>query len=105
MLFTELLARHAQRDPAKLAVVTNEVSITYRDLDVAVNCLARHLVDRGLKGGDRVALHWHNSVECAVIMLSIWRGLSGSARQSATEACRDRVRTKAFGSATLLQRA
>lgn len=86
MLFTELLARHAQHHPAKLAVVTNEGSITYRELELAVNCLARHLVDRGLKGGDRVALHWRNSVECVMLMLGIWRAglVDSSLRRSRT---------------------
>jgi acyl-CoA synthetase (AMP-forming)/AMP-acid ligase II len=73
VLFTGLLTKNAERDPAKLAVITNEASITYRELDFAVNNLAGHLADRGLKPGDRVALHWHNSVEYVVMMFGLWR--------------------------------
>lgn len=73
MLLNELLTQCAQRHPAKPAVITSERSITYGELDGAVNCMARHLVDRGLERGDRVAVHWHNSIEHVVLMMGIWR--------------------------------
>ncbi len=73
MLINELLTENAHRHPAKPAVITNEGSITYGELDARVNCLARHLADRDLRRGDRVALHWHNSVEYVVLMLGAFR--------------------------------
>src|SRR5690348_15777473 len=73
MLLNNLLIEHARRQPAKAAVITNERSITYGELDLAVNCLARHLVSRGLQRGERVAVHWHNSIEHVVLMMGILR--------------------------------
>jgi long-chain acyl-CoA synthetase len=73
MLLNNLLIEHARRQPAKAAVITNERSIMYGELDLAVNCLARHLVSRGLQRGERVAVHWHNSIEHVVLMMGILR--------------------------------
>ncbi len=73
MLLNKLLIEHAHRQPAKVAVTTNERSLTYAELHHAVECTARHLLDRGLRNGDRVALHWHNSVEYVVLMLAAFR--------------------------------
>jgi acyl-CoA synthetase (AMP-forming)/AMP-acid ligase II len=73
MMFNEILTEFARRHPAKAAVLTDERTITYRELDLAVHGLARHLADRGLRSGDRVGLHWYNSVEFVVVMLGAWR--------------------------------
>lgn len=73
MMFNEILTEFATRHPAKAAVLTNERTITYGELDLAVHGLARHLADRGLRSGDRVGLHWHNSVEFVTVMLGAWR--------------------------------
>ena len=73
MMFNEILTEFATRHPAKAAVLTNERTITFGELDLAVHGLARHLADRGLRSGDRVGLHWHNSVEFVVVMLGAWR--------------------------------
>jgi long-chain acyl-CoA synthetase len=73
MLLNNLLIEHAHRQSAKAAVITNERIITYGELDLVVNCVARHLVSRGLQRGERVAVHWHNSIEHVVLMMSILR--------------------------------
>jgi acyl-CoA synthetase (AMP-forming)/AMP-acid ligase II len=73
MLINHLLTERAQSQPAKLAVIVGERSITYAELDVAVESMARHFIDRGLKSGDRVGVHWHNSVEYVVLMMGAWR--------------------------------
>ncbi len=73
MIFNEILSEFAKRHPEKDAVITCERSITYGDLDLAVHGMARHLVERGLQCGDRVAVHWHSSVEFVVVMLGAWR--------------------------------
>ena len=35
--------------------------------------MARHLLDRGFQPGERVAIHWQNSIEFVVLMLGTWR--------------------------------
>ena len=73
MLLNNALIENAKKQPARGAVITHERSITYGELAHAVGCMACHLLDRGLRPGDRVAIHWHNSVEFVVVMLAAWR--------------------------------
>ena len=73
MLLDNVLIEHAQQHPAKAALVTNECCMTYGELDCAVQNVAFHLTQRGLQPGDRLAIHWHNSVEFVVLMLGAWR--------------------------------
>jgi long-chain acyl-CoA synthetase len=73
MTLDEPLHRHATLLPDKPALVTAERSITYADLDNSVSCLAQYLLDRGLRAGDRVAVHWSNSIEAAQLLLAAFR--------------------------------
>jgi len=73
MLLNELLVLNAERQPAKVAVETAERSITYDELAHCVERLARHLLNRGLGRGARVAVHWHNSVEMLELLLGVFR--------------------------------
>jgi long-chain acyl-CoA synthetase len=73
MTIDNLLHRHAERQPGKAAVLTAERSITYAELDASVTCLAGYFLDRGLRPGDRVAVHWSNSVETVQLLLAALR--------------------------------
>ena len=73
MTLDDLLHQHADRQAGKAAVLTPERSISYGELDRSVSCLARHLLDRGLRHGDRVAVHWSNSVETVQLLLAVFR--------------------------------
>ncbi len=73
MTIDNFLHCHAERQPSKAAVRTADRSITYADLDNSVACLARHLLDRGLRPGDRVAVHWSNSIEIVQLLLAAFR--------------------------------
>jgi long-chain acyl-CoA synthetase len=73
MLITELLDLHAKRQPEKVAVITDEGSLSYAELEQAVECMAQSLLGHGLRRGDRVAMHWHNSIELVVLMLGAFR--------------------------------
>jgi acyl-CoA synthetase (AMP-forming)/AMP-acid ligase II len=73
MTIDNLLHHHAERQRGKAAVLTAERSITYAELDASVTCLARHLLDRGLRPGDRVAVHWSNSIETVQLLLAAFR--------------------------------
>ncbi len=53
------------------AVVTDAFSLSYRDLDRRANQVARHLIERGVKPGDRVGLLFDKSVETYVAMLAV----------------------------------
>ncbi len=49
-------ALNARRTPHKLAIIDDEGSLTYQELDDATNALANGLLAMGVKGGDGVAI-------------------------------------------------
>ena len=53
------------------AIVTDDVVLTYRDLDNRANQLARHLIRQGIKSGDRVGLLFDRTVETYVALLAV----------------------------------
>ena len=73
MTVDSTLRSHAERQPSKAAVRTTERSITYAELDTVVSCLARHLLDRRLRPGDRIAVLWSNSIEAVQLLLAAFR--------------------------------
>lgn len=73
MTVDSTLHSHAERRPSKAAVLTAERGITYAELEASVTCLAHHLLDRGLRPGDRVAVHWSNSIETVQLLLAAFR--------------------------------
>ena len=56
-----ILRRSAARHPDRTALVFDDRSFTYRQLDDAVSAAAAGLVARGLQQGDRVAAYGTNS--------------------------------------------
>jgi long-chain acyl-CoA synthetase len=73
MLISELVDRHSKRYPAKAVVITDEGKLTYAELEQAVACIAHSLSERRLRGGDRIAILWPNSIELVVLMLGAFR--------------------------------
>ncbi len=68
-LLEEACTRFATND----AVVTDGAVLTYRDLDSRANQAARHLIDQGIKPGDRVGLLFDKSAETYVAMLAVMK--------------------------------
>jgi long-chain acyl-CoA synthetase len=66
MLVHDFLINSAARLPDKVALVCDGHRMTYRDLDLMTNRLARALVEHGVGRGDRVAIFMPNSVEAVV---------------------------------------
>ena len=56
MLVHDFLINSAARLPDKVALVCDGHRMTYRDLDLMTNRLARALVEHGVGRGDRVAI-------------------------------------------------
>ena len=54
-----------------LAVITEDVSLTFRELDERANQAARYLLDQGLKAGDRIGLLFDKSVHSYVALLAV----------------------------------
>ena len=55
------------------AVITDAVTLTYRDVNRRANQLARHLIEQGIKPGDRVGLLFDKSAETYVAMLAVMK--------------------------------
>ena len=54
-----------------LAVVTEDISVTFSELDNWANQAARYLLDQGLKAGDRIGLLFDKSVHSYVALLAV----------------------------------
>ncbi len=67
------LRHSAGRNPHKPAIVCGEEVVTYAELDRATDALARWLLATGLESGDRVAIHWCNSVEVVKLYFACFK--------------------------------
>jgi non-ribosomal peptide synthetase component F len=68
-LLEEACIRFATND----AVIGSSVVLSYHDLNSRANQLARHLLARGIKSGDRVAMMFDKSPETYVAMLAVMK--------------------------------
>jgi acyl-CoA synthetase (AMP-forming)/AMP-acid ligase II len=59
----DMLRHSAARSPQKPAVICGGQVVSYEALDRSTDALARWLLQQGLETGDRVAIHWCNSLE------------------------------------------
>ncbi|HVX99443.1 MAG TPA: Pls/PosA family non-ribosomal peptide synthetase [Pseudorhodoplanes sp.] len=66
-LIEQVCLRFAARD----AVVTDRAVLTFRELDRRANQVARHLIEQGIRAGDRIALLFDKSVETYIAMLAV----------------------------------
>ncbi len=73
----DLLAAQAERTPDERALVSGERSMTYAELDAAVNRLARLLIERGAGPEQVVALGLPRSLDMVVALFAVLR--TGSA--------------------------
>ncbi|GAA1938257.1 hypothetical protein GCM10009837_75680 [Streptomyces durmitorensis] len=65
------LARQAQATPEALAVIGEDESVTYQDLDARSSRLAHWLVERGVRAESRVAVCLPRSVNQVVALLAV----------------------------------
>lgn len=64
---------HAQRQPDEIAVICADDQLTYAQLDIAADKLARVLADKGVKRGDRVCLFLTRSIPMVVGIIACMR--------------------------------
>ncbi len=63
----------AERNPKKPAVICGNQIVSYQDLDQSTDALACWLLRQGLQPGDRVAIHWCNSVEVVKLYFACFK--------------------------------
>jgi long-chain acyl-CoA synthetase len=69
----ELLHARTLQDPDAVALLCDDQQMTYRQLDVGSSQLALWMIERGLKAGDRVAIHWPNSIEAVQVFFAVFK--------------------------------
>lgn len=67
----KLIEFHALTQPNKLAVICEESALTYAELNSRANSLARHLIERKIIPGSRVAVYISPSTNILVSILAI----------------------------------
>ena len=73
MTLGEMLHLSAVRNPQKPAIVCDDKIVSYEALDRSTDALARWLLRQGLEPGDRVAIHWMNSVETVTLYFACFK--------------------------------
>ncbi|QDT95999.1 class I adenylate-forming enzyme family protein [Gimesia aquarii] len=71
MLLQSFLEHSAQLDPNKIALIVDQRRCTYLEIEQQSNRLAHALLQRGLKRGDRVAIHLENTLEATVAVFAV----------------------------------
>jgi long-chain acyl-CoA synthetase len=73
MNLTATLQARAVEDPNKTALFHGDAAISYRELDASSTALASWFLDQGLHAGDRVAIHWSNSIEAVQLFFALFK--------------------------------
>src|SRR4029077_12431421 len=68
-----LLSASAARNPRKTACVFENEGISYEQLDRSTTSLARWFLRQGCKPGDRIAIHWPNSIETVMLFFACFK--------------------------------
>ncbi|NHD16952.1 MULTISPECIES: AMP-binding protein [unclassified Actinopolyspora] len=62
-----------ERFPESVALTYFDTEISYRELDGLADALATYLAERGVGGGDRVALYLQNIPQFGIALLASWK--------------------------------
>lgn len=68
-----ILEDGADAAPQNTAIICGAAAISYAELDRTTTALARWLLQQGLRTGDRVAIHWANSVEIVTLCFACFK--------------------------------
>jgi long-chain acyl-CoA synthetase len=64
---------HSQRNPQKTALFCGDREMSFGTLDESTTALARWFVGQGLQPGDRVAVHWTNSIQAVQLVYALFK--------------------------------
>lgn len=73
MIVGDYLQRQAEERPNKVAVICNEVRLTFSELNLQASRLANRLLELGLKKGDRAVMLLPNCAEFAVVYFALMK--------------------------------
>lgn len=69
----DCIAMHAVESPGVLALDDGTTALTFSELLAWADGLASHLVERGVRKGDRIGVLLERSTEAVVALLAVWR--------------------------------
>src|ERR1700682_1220979 len=69
----DLLHTSATQNPQKAALIFGNEAVAYEQLDQSTTRLARWFLREGLQPGDRVAVHWSNSIEVVTLFFACFK--------------------------------
>ncbi len=69
----DLLHDRATHFPQVTALFCQDQSLAYSDLDTTTASLAQWFLRQGFKPGDRIAIHWPNSIEAVQLCFAIFK--------------------------------
>ena len=67
----EIIERQVKNNPNNIAVICEDKTITYKELDEKANSLANHLIKKGIKNNDIVCIMTNRSIETIVAMYAV----------------------------------
>jgi len=73
MVLGNLLDASAHHAPETPALICGDTAVTHRQLNHSSTALALRTIQQGLRPGDRVAIHWANSVEIATLYFACFK--------------------------------
>jgi long-chain acyl-CoA synthetase len=68
-----LLSASAERNPRKTAIILENESVSYEQLDRSTTSLAQWFLRHGCKPGDRIAFYWPNSIETVKLFFACFK--------------------------------
>src|ERR1700722_18829269 len=68
-----MLRHSARRSPQKPAIICGDEIVSYEKLDRSTDALALSLLREGLEAGDRVAIHWCNSLDVVTLFFACFK--------------------------------
>lgn len=77
MLLHHDFEKQTAKTPLSVATIFNEVTMTYEELNIKANQLAKHLASRGVKPGDIIGVYIHRGIYMLISILGILK--SGAA--------------------------
>lgn len=99
MELSDLLRRHAEATPNKTALFCGDASISYQELNDSSDWLARWFLNQGMLPGERVALHWQNSIEAVQLLFALCKaGIIAVTVNVRFKARGDRIYSRTLGS-------
>lgn len=73
MTLGELLRSRASENPGRPALFCNDEHICYRELDESSTRLAQWFIYQGFQDGERIAIHWSNSIQVVELFFAIFK--------------------------------